>query len=425
MLKKRIKSICIFVGLICISGSILTGCAGQKQEEQDDTEKITLEVYDWEEEESYMKEIAEQYMEENTNITIHMNFLPASVYEQEILVNYEDKKQMDCIMMPNVSAMSVLKGKGMLQNIGSRVKKEELTNYPTWFTERDLSNFMLPYRSGRTVVYYNKTLFDQMHIAYPEENWTWDDYAETAENLTETKNGDQIYGSMSFSPGSWWWANPAKSAGAINPLKAEDLELFKQAAEWNYDLTYNKKAQKPYTELQKNISTSEYDIQFLEGNVGMYISGEWTVENLNRLIKEKNLNFEYDIMSLPRWKDSERYNFTSASVISMVNSTEYPEEAYAFMKYIAGKKGADILAGYGLIPVWQDKDTEDIYKKAVAYPEHTEYFFEDVNMVYLPDDTKFVKAKKIMEEEVEQYLLQEQDLESTFLTVQSKLKELK
>lgn len=422
MKKSNVKRICILGICICALGSIMTGC-GKKKET--DKEKITLEVYDWEEEESYMKKLAAQYMKENKNITIHMNFLPVSVYEQELLVNYEDKKQMDCIMMPNVAAMSVLKEKGMLQNIEDRVEDSLLEHYPAWFQETDIKKYMLPFRSGRTVVYYNKTLFDENNIDYPDEDWSWDDYADIAVKLTGEKDGTKVYGSMGFNPDSWWWGNPAKSAGAINPLKEEDLELFKEAAEWNYDLTYNKKAQRPYTELTDILSSSEYDVQFLEGNVGMYVSGEWTVENLNRLIKEKNLTFAYDMIQIPRWKENERYNFTSASVISMAGSTEHPDEAYEFMKFIAGKKGADALAENGILPTWQDEEIEKIYKKAVTYPEHTEYFFNDVNMVYLPDDLTFTKARKIMENEVEKYLVQEQDLESTFTEIQSKMKELK
>ncbi|HEV7215767.1 MAG TPA: extracellular solute-binding protein, partial [Chloroflexota bacterium] len=43
--------------------------------------------------------------------------------------------------------------------------------------------------SSGTVFYYNKTLFDQQGVRYPDATWTWDTWRDTAYKMTRTGNG--------------------------------------------------------------------------------------------------------------------------------------------------------------------------------------------------------------------------------------------
>jgi len=45
------------------------------------------------------------------------------------------------------------------------------------------------------LVFYNKDLFDQAGVSYPEEGWTWDDYRDMAAELTQGEGVGKIYGS--------------------------------------------------------------------------------------------------------------------------------------------------------------------------------------------------------------------------------------
>jgi len=44
--------------------------------------------------------------------------------------------------------------------------------------------YAVPYRQDFWVLYYNKDLFDEAGIAYPDGSWTWDDYYRIAEELS-------------------------------------------------------------------------------------------------------------------------------------------------------------------------------------------------------------------------------------------------
>jgi multiple sugar transport system substrate-binding protein len=50
--------------------------------------------------------------------------------------------------------------------------------------------YALPFRTSSSLMYYNKTLFDQAGVAYPKEGWTWDDLLDISRKLSK---GD-VYG---------------------------------------------------------------------------------------------------------------------------------------------------------------------------------------------------------------------------------------
>ncbi len=44
--------------------------------------------------------------------------------------------------------------------------------------------YEIPYDHGPVILGYNKDLFDKAGVAYPDENWTWDDFLAAAKKLT-------------------------------------------------------------------------------------------------------------------------------------------------------------------------------------------------------------------------------------------------
>ena len=50
--------------------------------------------------------------------------------------------------------------------------------------------YFLPKDFSPLAVYYNKKIFDQYKVAYPKDDWTWDDFLKTAQALTKDTNND-------------------------------------------------------------------------------------------------------------------------------------------------------------------------------------------------------------------------------------------
>src|SRR5699024_2050658 len=68
--------------------------------------------------------------------------------------------------------------------------------YGTGFagTQLDGAFYALPYRASSYALFYNKKIFDEKGVPYPD-NLTWDEYADLALQLTSGEGADKFYGS--------------------------------------------------------------------------------------------------------------------------------------------------------------------------------------------------------------------------------------
>ena len=390
-------------------------------------EPIELEVYAWQDEEDNLTALAQAYMEQNKEVSIHTNFVPISEYPQQMMSLRNGSRQVDCCFFPSVAEANIWQNKGMLKNLKELLFDEEQNEtYASWYQqgEETYRFYMLPYRMSRWAVYYNKDLFDRRGVAYPKEDWTWEDYEKIAVQLTKQTGQDKSYGSLSFEPTSTWWRIPARTKGANDPFLAEDLAAFQEAAEWCYHLTYELGAQLPYTE-QIGKAGSSYDANFLEGNVGMYFSGDWSVASLNKMIKQNNLDIHYDIATMPHWEGEESWVISDAAVAAVSEMTQYEQEAWAFLQFVTGEEGAAVLADRGIIPAYESDAIQKRYLDSSDAPEHREYFFTEGKISAVPASGSYVEAMEMIKEEVAHYLLQEQRLEQTFDAISEKLDELR
>ena len=422
-------TIVMFLTILCTATACQAGKRAKKETADPPAPKqaipIVLEVYAWQSEAQNLKWLADSYQNLHPEITIHANFLPTTEYLQQMLVLKKRGMQVDCILAPSKELLTVLKNKGLLKYLSSSVQNRLSENhYGTWYGEGEeiCASYMLPYRQSRWAVYYNKTLFDRLGVEYPKEDWTWTDYEEIAVKLTTEQGGVKTYGSLSFEPDNPWWRVPARTAGANDPLKEEDLELFLEAAKWCYRLTYERKAQLPYTQ---QIGRSGYDNVFLKGDVGMYFSGDWSVPVLNQNILSHNLNFDYDIAPMPHLEGYKAFEISDAAVIALSETTAYEKEALDFMLYVAGEEGALGLARHQVLPAWNTPGLQQEYLNVSQMPEHAEYFFRDGELSSAPATPLYSESMEILKTEVMQYLLQAQTFEQTTENIKQQLNTLR
>lgn len=424
----------VWLLLSVLFSGLLSGCAGDGSTfgETGETpargnpgDVVTLEIYAWQDEEDNVEALVAGYMAQNTDVVIHANFIPVSEYPQQMMSLRSGERQADCLFFPTPSEGAVWKNKGMLMNLDQWLEEWDGDEaYDDWYAEgEECGSYMVPYRMSRWAVYYNKDLFDRCGVPYPEEDWTWEDYERIAVLLTGQTGEDKSFGSLSFEPTNTWWRVPARTSGANNPFSPEDLKAFRKAAEWCYRLTYELGAQLPYTE-QTGKAGNSYDANFLEGDTGMYFSGDWSVSSLNKMIEQDGLEIHYDVAPMPHWEGDESYVISDTAVVAVMADTEYPEEAWDFIRFAGGLQGAAILAERSVIPACCPEEIREIYLSSENYPEHREYFFMDGKPSRTPANGRYIEAMEIIKEETAQYLLQEQSLEQAFAAIEAGLKEI-
>ncbi len=194
-------------------------------------------------------------------------------------------------------------------------------------------------------LWYNKTMFDEAGIAYPDESWTWDTFYDAAVALT--KDDESQYGfSLKTSNDQAGWNNPVYTMGGevINDAKTESgfnnpntikaLDFMGRVAQ---------NAMPPY----EVVSENNEEALFSSGKVAMVTMGSWMLAYLcnNDYVIEHG-----DIAVLP--KDA-----TTGRRVSIYNglgwaasaNTARPDEAWALIEYMGSREAQQKQSDLGIV----------------------------------------------------------------------------
>ncbi|MDR3688357.1 MAG: extracellular solute-binding protein [Fimbriimonas sp.] len=214
-------------------------------------------------------------------------------------------------------------------------------------------------------IYYNKRLFDEAGIPYPDGKWTWDykerpelrehDFLWVIHHLTKEKNGQVVLWGYAPSWQDLLWQQFALSTGGrwaddyMHPMKMTyDDPRVMRAIQFTADLTL-KYHWIPSATAISTVMQSSAKQAFAEQKIAMFQSGIWEVPFLRKeLLKGKPGYFDWDIAMPPAYKDGTLHFPTGGSGYAIMSGTTHPWEAWLLTKWMAGAPGLKELARTGL-----------------------------------------------------------------------------
>ena len=116
--------------------------------------------------------------------------------------------------------------------------KIDLKNYYEGIVNLYQSNgkqYAVPKDIDTIALWYNKTIFDEMGVAYPDDTWTWDRFAEAAAELTNDDhwgfalapgNNQEGYYNTIYSMGGYVISDDKKKSGMDDPNSIKAVQLF-------------------------------------------------------------------------------------------------------------------------------------------------------------------------------------------------------
>lgn len=320
-------------------------CGCQKK---DTDGKIEIEFIHWGGDSTYSgcyKDRIAMFEKENPDIKVKVTTV-ASDYDTKVQTMFVGKNAPD-VLQVQPSSCTTFAEKGVLEDLSGPVKESDLDLEETFGGgmdgyETDEGIYALPDRGGTTITYYNKDMFDEAGISYPDKDWTMDDYMKACERLTKDTDGD--------GETDQWGAASTDYLGTCGPLILsyganivnEDYEIgvdSTQMKEFMED--YNKCYQNgwiiPYEELEK--SGSNGDNFFAQQRCAMILTGFWNVESYTKM---DELNF--DIAPTPTQETPAAWAMGSALSINKQSTPEKKEAAWRFIQFMTGEEGQNMLA---------------------------------------------------------------------------------
>lgn len=199
--------------------------------------------------------------------------------------------------------------------------------------EEDGTYYSVPTKQEVYCVFYNKDIFDEAGVAYPEGPWTWDEYIETAKKVTNLEKG--IYGSYMNAENPW----------TIMPAKQQDVPLYKEdgtcnfdapefrdAIQWYYDLGNTLNVQMPVGEvLNENASWNYYAIA--GDHLAMFPQGNWFTRLLNSQTDYPR-DWKYGVAPLPSAPNGGDNNMVSLGYVSINKNSANPDLAFKYLVWL-------------------------------------------------------------------------------------------
>jgi ABC-type sugar transport system, periplasmic component len=161
-------------------------------------EAVTLRYMTWEDGDwqKFSEDFIAQYMEQNPHVTVQYEPTAGSEYMTKLKTMLSAGNPPDVVW---VDGWQELISRGVFEPLDAYIEKHgfdisaqnpELIDMVT----HDGHIYGLFGWAGVTAIYYNKELFDEAGVPYPQEGWTWDDMKEIARQLTKGEGADKVYG---------------------------------------------------------------------------------------------------------------------------------------------------------------------------------------------------------------------------------------
>lgn len=328
---------------------------------------------------SGMEQIAEAYMEDHPDVTIEVQALGWDEYWTKLEASATSNSLPDIFWMHS-NQMYKYADAGVLADCTDIVDE---SNYSEAAIEKakgsDGKIYGVPKDKDTIALVYNKEIFDQAGLEYPNADWTWDDLVSASETIYE-KTGK--YGYMAYAHDQiGYWNFVYQNGGSI-------LNEDGTVAEYTEPATAD--AIKFYVGLQDNdwcptqeqFANAGASDLFFSGQGAMYYAGNWDFANLCATYPE--MNGKWDVAVLPKCPDPESGDGDGRAVIS--NSVSYAtgaeganhELAMDFLEFLGSEEGQRIQGESGVaIPAYNG--LEDTWVQTFANQGY------DLNMAELID----------------------------------------
>jgi multiple sugar transport system substrate-binding protein len=181
------------------------------------------------------------------------------------------------------------------------------------------------------LAYYNQDLFDAAGVAYPTEDWTWDDHVEMARQISKPDQG--IWGTGMFFGWLHWnykliWQNGGQvynedytACLLDSPEAAEGIQYWADLAQAG--------------EIMPGPAGEEPHIVFEAGKAGMMRNGTWVMAGL----AEKD--FAWNLLPEPKQKERRTLLHTAFHVIP--TTTENTDAAWKYLNFVVSPEGILIV----------------------------------------------------------------------------------
>ena len=356
---------------------------------------------------------------------IHVDVIPVPGDEDE----YKAKINIDLMAGSDVDVVETLGPKdysrqvsaGFFMPLNDAVEAAGIDPYALYGAnlpvEDDGNYYALPFKQEMYCVFYNKALFDEAGVPYPEGPWTWDEYVETAAAIPDKSKG--VYGSFMYADLPWMYM----------PAQQLAIPFYKEDGTCNFDAPEFREAAEWFKHISKEAANWNY--YALEGyRLAMFPQGNWFTRLLNSQ-EDYPKDWNYGVAPLPSAGENGNNNLVSLGYVAINKNAAHPEEALEYALWIAENQ----WKYEGGIPAFatMTEEQQQIAFGSIAEASHGQVTVDDLyqNLVNtglgsVSSDivgTAAAEYYNIVKEELSSYNMDLQDIDTAISNIVSRVNE--
>ena len=275
----------------------------------------------------------------NPDIRVEVISIPDSDYSQQINTMVLGGTAPDVILAFEVDLPRFAENDAILPlderiNASDLIEMDDFIPAVAALSELTQGTFGIPWVYAGHLLYFNMDLFDEAGIDYPTADWTWEDFAVAAEQLTVRDGGRTVqFGADSIGFGGIWYSMIAAGGDAI---LSDDMNLelgagLRRALEFQYRLTSEGISPEPS-------SGGDVADLFASGRAAMTRNGSWMVRGY------QNSGFRFDVVPMPR--DMANSTSLHTGFFTINSASDHPEEAWRFVEFMMSHEGQTLISEF-------------------------------------------------------------------------------
>jgi len=281
----------------------------------------------------------------------------------------------------------------LLLDVTDRIAKSPIIdpeNYPADIWSLYTYNkkyYAVPKDVDTIALWYNRALFDQAGVAYPTDDWTWEDLYAAAKKITRADGSVYGFANVNSNNQAGWYnliyGNNGYVLSEDKKKSGMDLPATIEAMQW-MEKMINENLMPPQTVMTE----SSEDVLLQSGKIAMAMQGSWMLPAFRD--NEYTLK-NCDIAMLPKnSKTGRRPSIYNGLGWAIAKNSSRTDDAWKLVEYFGSQEGQLKQAQLG-ITMSAYNNTSDAWKNGVPQFNLQAYLNMQDDMVIRPFSRNTVK----------------------------------
>ncbi len=406
--------------LFVLVAVVISSCAGDRKDEGG---RITLTLFHWMERDRdlWQEKVIAPFERAHPNIAVRLETAPYGLYVSKVMTSIASGAQVADLMFAEDWFGQELIHRSYARNLMPLARRDLVLDdfYQDAFEEwRGVAQkpdelFGFPAAVGLTVLFYNKDLFDDAGLPYPDTNWTYDDLVRVGKQLTIDRDSDGV-------PEQWGLHLDVHYTGLETiiyslggRLLTPDLSRAMLSEPATLEaFTFIKDIFRTYRIAPLSTSVITPFEPFLSRKTAMNFIGSHGSMNL------VGSGMRWDLTMPPKGKDGRRLSRRFSMAFMIPQTCGHPEETWELLKWILTRSPAETVDRQylGMMPTYRPifhsrawVESEPKYNRQIivtlaehhALPLYTPGWQEWRDNSFTPDLMAFIQGGMTLEEFVQ------------------------